>query len=73
MVSTATIGLVTLYFKNRILILENCLYVLDIQMNLILVTSLHLQGYTVIFNYAVLNSYNKMNVCSVHWLMVYII
>ena len=63
MVSVATIGSVTLNFKNRILILENCLYIPDIQRNLISVAYLHLQRYSIKFNYIVFIKHNKMNVC----------
>ena len=63
-VLATAIGSITLNFKNRILILENCLYVLDIQRNLISVDYLHLQGYTVKFNFVVFIKHNKMNVCS---------
>ena len=62
--SATTIGSVTLNFKNMILILENCLYVLDIQKNLILVACLHFQEYTIKFNSAVFIKHHKMNFCS---------
>ena len=63
-VSATAIGSITLNFKNKILILQNCIYVPDIQKNLISVAYLHLQGYTVKFNSVVFIKHNKMNVCS---------
>ena len=53
-----------LYFKSRVLILEDCLYVPNVHKNLISATYLGKHGYCVILKYNVVIKKGKMFICS---------
>ena len=52
--------------RDRYLLLKDCLYVPSIRRNLILVSSLAKDGYSVLFNDSVIIKLNKRFICSLH-------
>ena len=52
------------FSRDRYLLLKDCLYVPSIRMNLIPVSSLVKDGYSVLFNDSVIINLNKIFICS---------
>ena len=50
-VSTEVVGEVRLQFGNKFLLLDNVYFILNISRNLILVSELYKQSFSIIFNY----------------------
>ena len=63
-VSAVTVGVIRLSFQNnKVLILNNALYVPCIRQNLISVLSLSLQGYTCVFGHNIIVKINGNFIC----------
>ncbi|KAG8381639.1 hypothetical protein BUALT_Bualt06G0142500 [Buddleja alternifolia] len=62
-VPVVAIGLVSLYFENRVLLLKDCLYVPSIRRNLISVSCLIDDGLTVVFEQSLSIKHNKSFIC----------
>ena len=63
-IPVVAVGVYNLYFKSRVLILEDCLYVPNVCRNLISATYLGKLGYSVILKDNVVIKNGKMFICS---------
>ena len=65
-IPVVTVGVFNLCFDSRVLILEDCLYVPNVRMNLISATYLGKHGYCVILKDNVVIKKDKVFICSVN-------
>ena len=65
-VAVVAVGVVTLYFEGgKILVLDDCLYVPDVRRNLVLVSCLSCNGYSLFFNKkSIFIKFNDDIICS---------